>query len=319
MNDPQSQPDISQILSGVGPDGRVAPPWFQLFVLLVIMFGCLILGGLATYGMLHFSDSSYEAVTGGEPGTLGTLRWLLFFNQLFAFALPGVLTALYLYRRSWKQEMDLDRTPAWGLLLLASVLMLTGMPLAQLLMQWNQALPLPQWAGTMEDRSNGLIANMLEMNTPLDFVVSLLIMAVLPAIGEELIFRGFLQKNLQRWFRDRRGHLAVWVGAAIFSAIHFQFQGFLPRMFLGLVMGYLYLWSKNLWVPMLVHFINNALMVVVSYVASEKISDTLENLEKTGTESVSAASSVVFLVPFLGIGYLIYNRYGRKRDVLSEA
>jgi len=86
--------------------------------------------------------------------------------------------------------------------------------------------------------------------------LNILIIAILPAFGEELIFRGVLQKILSDLFRNK--HAAVWVTALFFSAVHLQFFGFLPRLILGLAFGYLYLWSGTLWLPIIAHFVNNA-------------------------------------------------------------
>ena len=94
--------------------------------------------------------------------------------------------------------------------------------------------------------------------------LNLVIIAALPAIGEELIFRGVFQKILQNLFRS--GHLSVWFTSFLFSAIHFQFYGFLPRFILGLIFGYLFLWSRNIWLPVIAHFINNAVPTVGAYI-----------------------------------------------------
>ena len=89
--------------------------------------------------------------------------------------------------------------------------------------------------------------------------MNILIIAIMAGIGEELMFRGVIQKILIGWTKDI--HLGILYTAIIFSTIHFQFYGFVPRMILGMVLGYLYIWSKSLWVPVIAHAINNALTV----------------------------------------------------------
>ena len=95
------------------------------------------------------------------------------------------------------------------------------------------------------------------------FALGLLVVAVLPAICEELFFRGMIQPLLLR--ATGSPHRAIWVTAIVFSAIHFQFFGFVPRMLLGALFGYIYYWSGNLRLAMLAHFVNNGLTVTLSY------------------------------------------------------
>jgi membrane protease YdiL (CAAX protease family) len=95
-------------------------------------------------------------------------------------------------------------------------------------------------------------------------ILNVFMIAVLPAIGEELIFRGVFQKILCSLFKS--GHLAVWATAFIFSALHLQFFGFIPRFILGLIFGYLFLWSGTLWLPVISHFVNNTVPTVAAYI-----------------------------------------------------
>lgn len=103
------------------------------------------------------------------------------------------------------------------------------------------------------------------------FLSAVLVIAILPAIGEELIFRGLLQNIVRRISGNY--HVAVWVAAIIFSSIHMQFFGFLPRMLLGVLFGYLYVWSGNLLIPMLAHFLNNFISLVLLYAVQLKFTD----------------------------------------------
>jgi len=117
---------------------------------------------------------------------------------------------------------------------------------------WKKSVHLskaPSW-------TNSLLAGLL-------LLFNLLTIAVLPAIGEELLFRGIIQTNLEKGFK--KPHLAIWLTALIFSFIHFQFQGFIPRVLLGALLGYLFLWSRNLWVPIIAHLIYNASQIFLQY------------------------------------------------------
>jgi membrane protease YdiL (CAAX protease family) len=99
-----------------------------------------------------------------------------------------------------------------------------------------------------------------------------IIIALLPAIGEEVCFRSILQRIIIQITRNAMS--GILITAFIFSALHFQFEGFLPRMFLGFMLGYLYWYSGSIWTSMLAHFVNNAVQVVVVSYAPQYISET---------------------------------------------
>ncbi|MGI9544822.1 MAG: CPBP family intramembrane glutamic endopeptidase [Cyclobacteriaceae bacterium] len=138
------------------------------------------------------------------------------------------------------------------------------------IVEWNMQWDLEQWfgpAGTFLLEAEDLLKEVTEFITQFDstgqFLIGMLVIAVLPAIGEELLFRGCIQNQLFNITRNT--HIAIWVTAFFFSAIHVQFLGFVPRMLLGALFGYLYFWSGNLLVPMLAHFFNNGLQIFLLY------------------------------------------------------
>ena len=154
--------------------------------------------------------------------------------------------------------------------MLVTILAFCTFPVTRLAGQLNSGMVLPdwlsgveQWMKDKEDYANHLMDLIMTPETFSGMWLNILIIAALPAIGEELIFRGVFQKIFHNLFRS--GHLSVWVTSFLFSAIHFQFYGFLPRFILGLIFGYLFLWSRNLWLPVIAHFINNAVPTVGAY------------------------------------------------------
>lgn len=160
--------------------------------------------------------------------------------------------------------------PTVLLLLLTGLLIIFIMPANSLIINWNAKLSLPdfmagfeQWARAKEDEMAELTKLIANFGTVPRLLAGLLVIAVIPAIGEELVFRGVLQRQLHRW--SGSAHVAVWVAAIIFSAIHVQFFGFVPRVLLGALFGYLYLWSGNIWVPIVAHFFNNGFTVLMLY------------------------------------------------------
>ena len=160
---------------------------------------------------------------------------------------------------------------AWWLLG-AALLILVSLPVQSALLAWNADVHFPaflhdfeQWARAKEDQAAALTKFLTEFTSPARLLVGLLVIAVTPAIAEELVFRGVIQRNLVRWFNSR--HVGVWLTAALFSAVHLQFFGFVPRFLLGLVLGYLYEWSGNILVPMAAHFTQNAFQLLLLYLA----------------------------------------------------
>ena len=181
------------------------------------------------------------------------------------------------------------------LALLSIGIMLTALPLINLLVSWNEQIRLPeslsgleQLMQQMEAQADQLLQNFLTYQNGAWWVLllNLLVLAVLPAIGEELTFRGVLQQLLvsRKSKVESREHVAVWVTAFIFSFIHFQFYGFIPRLLLGALLGYVLLWSGNIRYSMIMHGTNNALSVLLFYLGTYIWDMSQEQIDALGTE-----------------------------------
>ena len=132
-----------------------------------------------------------------------------------------------------------------------------------------------KWMVEKEDHANNIINQVMDSPAFGTMIMNLFIIAILPAVAEEILFRGVLQKILYNLFKS--GHAAIWVTAFVFSTIHFQFFGFVPRFILGLVFGYLFFWSGTLWLPVISHFVNNAVPVVMAYIQGmEKFAEPVD-------------------------------------------
>jgi membrane protease YdiL (CAAX protease family) len=150
----------------------------------------------------------------------------------------------------------------------------------------------------MEDGAAEMVKNLLLVDQPYELWFNLFIIAVVPAIGEEFIFRGILQKKLVEQMKNP--HVAIWLAALIFSAIHMQFQGFLPRMLLGAILGYLYHWTGNLWVPIFAHLVNNGVQIVGQYFFQKGMIEI--NMEET----IVDVNWPMTLIAFVVVGGLSY-------------
>jgi len=208
------------------------------------------------------------------------MRLTIFIQDLFIFILTPLIAQFLLWKEPTKKALQLTvpNLPIllWGIIAITSV-----SPLIDLLNTWNQGLHLPesmksieQWMINSEKAAEVITNRLLNTDNWGSFTMNILIIAVMAGIGEEFMFRGVLQKILINWMRNT--HLGILFAAIIFSAIHFQFFGFIPRMMLGIVLGYLYVWSKSIWVPIIAHTTNNTLTVILTSNTFNKGNELLE-------------------------------------------
>jgi uncharacterized protein len=180
--------------------------------------------------------------------------------------------------------------------LLCALLIIAFMPLNAFFIEWNNQMNLPGWLdgveNWMKDKENALkelTEYLTNFDTVPQLVIGLIVIALIPAIGEELLFRGLLQPRVYRLTKNM--HAAIWITGFIFSAIHMQFYGLIPRMLLGVLFGYVYVWSGNLWYPIIGHFVNNGFTLLMIYLYRLKIVDI--NIE--GTSAVPVGTSIFSL------------------------
>jgi hypothetical protein len=153
------------------------------------------------------------------------------------------------------------------------------------------------WARTKEDQLRELTNYLTSFSNVGGLLVGLLVIAVLPAIGEELVFRGLGQRLLQRLTNNH--HAGIWVAAFLFSFIHLQFYGFFPRLLLGALFGYIYYWSANLWYPIFAHFVNNGFTLIMLYLYQQDATEM--NIEDT--EAVPPLTAAIALIATVGLLY----------------
>ena len=242
-----------------------------------------------------------------RDGLVG-MKWLQLLQSVATFLLPA-LAGAYLWSNTPMQWLHLNKKPSWQEVLASVVVMLLAIPGINLLSAWNQQMVLPewmsgieQWMRMQEDAAAQLTEQFLRVDTVGGLLVNIGLMALLPAVGEELTFRGVVQGMF-----TRNKHVAIWATAAIFSFVHMQFYGFLPRMLLGAMFGYMLWWTGSLWVPMLMHFVNNCAAVVVAYLAYNHLEEgRAEMLDMIGTEDtilLGMFSICIVLIMMVMYGY----------------
>lgn len=195
--------------------------------------------------------------------------------HFFSYLLPSLLYWFYMERKDL-QDFNFRKKPAPITWFLTAIVVLVFIPINSQFITWNSNMVFPEswswletWMRGKEDQNAMLTKFMTNYQEIGQLLVALTVVVLLPALGEEVLFRGIIQRKLaQHWTNV---HIAIWVSAAIFSAIHFQFYGFLPRMILGALFGYLYYWSGRLSVAILAHFVNNGFVLVMMFLYNTKV------------------------------------------------
>ena len=236
-----------------------------------------------------FDDPSYVAASKliQIVGSIGTFIVPAF---LFSYLFAGDLYSYYSFRR-----------PVGTVPLLFTVLMMVSViPFINYVAELNMRMELPIEAldrilRTLEGEAEKMMVAFTATKSLWGLLVNLLMIGVIAAVGEELIFRGVLQRLMIGMVRNV--HLAIVITAILFSAFHFQFFSFLPRFVLGLVMGYLMYYGRSIWYPIVAHFVNNAMGVIYYYFSSKGSADDM--LEEIGTSTLIPVAAVISLVLFL--------------------
>ncbi len=284
-------------------------PFSRLLFSVLLMVSCFsltflgaLLLAIPLYGLSPAAIMESMTMTAGEEN----IRLLEYFQvaQSFGLFIIPPLLAGWFFGRNALNFMALDRSPGWIFYLLTLVLMFVSLPLINWLIGVNEGLRLPEafraveeWMRSTEEAATRLTDAFMEMPTAGAFLFNLFMVAALPALGEELVFRGLFQRLLREWLGNI--HLAILFSAILFSAMHMQFYGFLPRMALGLMFGYLFHCSGSLWIPILAHFLNNGAAVVVEYLAQSGIvKGDYEQFGATPHAALIAGSALLTLVIF---------------------
>ncbi|MBR9923342.1 MAG: CPBP family intramembrane metalloprotease [Bacteroidetes bacterium] len=289
----------------------------RIIMLLLAMVLGLFIGQMAGLGIAEISGLGSEILTspGWKPEnsfqrTIYRAATLL--GHLFTFLVPALLYARISFPQQWKPLMQTNQRPLGWQLFYGSLWIIVAFPVAQYLYVLNQMLPLPEWATSLEDGANELVQSLLVMETPFELLFTLLIMAAAPALGEEFIFRGLIQRLLE--LKTNKPHLAIFTAAVIFSAFHMQFEGFFPRLMLGLMLGYLFYWTRSIWVPVAVHFVYNGIQVVAAWYMPEMIQEPADTSEmNVETYQLIISLGLTFLM-----GYFLYRRSIQNEDPNSR-
>jgi hypothetical protein len=220
-------------------------------------------------------------------------------QDVFAFIIPSILFSFLVSRNSVSESLQINKMGKMQMLIAGAAAIIASVPLINFLGELNQLIPLPHFLQQMEQQGDAIEQAFESHHTLYDLFSNLFVMALLAAFSEELFFRAGLQKILIKMTKNI--HVGIWITAAVFSAIHFQFSGFFPRMLLGVFLGYLFVWSGSLWINVFAHFMFNGSQIFVSYLQSTKgtsnvVDNTFSETPGYGYVMVSAILVVFLLV-----------------------
>lgn len=227
-------------------------------VLLMVLFGLFIVMFLATSAIVLMINS-----LGLDYRTSTLLSSVV--QALLAFIVPSIIVAR-MQTRNVCDELTLNRWPGWVLIAMIVGLYIFSMVPLNNIIEWNERLTLPgamsaieQQMRAMENAAKALTDALMADTSVWGLISGVLVIGCLTGLAEEMFFRGGIQRLLHGLMNR---HIAVWVTAFIFSFMHFQFFGFVPRMLMGAIFGYYFLYSGRLWTAVIAHALNNSMVVI---------------------------------------------------------
>jgi membrane protease YdiL (CAAX protease family) len=272
----------------------------------------MFMATLISGGIMFLFDSS----------NLNVMKIIQGFSQIFTFMLPPIIF-LKINKVNIKDFLGVNIKLSWKIILLSIILLFAALPFTDWLILENGKLSLPdsmwkieKWMQNSQQMSEEIMTKLLGVNNIGGLFFNILIIAIIPAIGEELLFRGVFQKMLVNNMRNH--HLAIIIASIIFSAAHMEFYSFLPRVVLGMILGYTFYYSGNIIIPMIIHFVNNALSISTYYYYFNYINNGEPFDMNTPSEYTNVYIALISLFISIFILYLI-KKQSDKNKIIPES
>lgn len=307
------------MLRGLHPAAKLFALVGIIFSSFLIIFFIGIFIATFFFDMSSLSDIMEGKYTIDDSGVIGFNKYIQLVSHLGLFIIPAFVFA-WLIGGKIAEYLMINIKPDLRQVFLGICLIFVSLPFINFLVQINMQLSLPSfmesiegWMVNSEEAAEKLTKQFLSVDSTRGLLLNIFIIAVIPAIGEELIFRGALLKTLGQWTRN--AHIAIWLSAFIFSAVHFQFFGFLPRLFLGALFGYMVIYSGSLWVAIIAHFANNAAAVIAYYFLYNDMTEI--KLEEIGSGH-SGSYLVVLSILLITVLLFIYWKIGKLKEAETK-
>lgn len=279
----------------------------RVFFFAIIFLVCTLIGAAVTSIMAFGGDLM--------------LKWAQGIGSLMMFVAPPIIYYCLTRKEGPMKALGFRKiaSPILFFVVISILLVFISLPFTNLLTSWNEDMQLggpleilQTWMRTLEDSAAAITERMLNVNSTGGLLLNLMVIALIPALGEELTFRGVVQQGMTH--RLKNPHLAIILSAAVFSFIHFQFFGFLPRMFLGILLGYMFYITDSLWTSILMHFLNNGTAVVLYYLNNIGVAHI--DVEHFGAMQ---DTWIVVLSGVLVAGFILWAWHERKCKMLLVA
>ncbi|UCH15622.1 MAG: CPBP family intramembrane metalloprotease [Bacteroidales bacterium] len=292
------------------------PAWNKVFFAFFITLSCFLIFFFIALLLavpvfnLSYAEAKQYIVSGPDLNNVIIAKFFQIFQSVGVFIIPPFILAFIFYGNVW-EYLKLKNSPHISYIILSVLSIVISVPVINFMSYLNSNLNFPEFMGILEDKiidmeneAGNLMESFLDTITLKGFITNIIMICILPAIGEELLFRGIFQRLFIEWTKNV--HIGILIGAFLFSFIHMQFFGFLPRLLLGIYFGYLFVWSRTIWLPVIVHFFNNAFAVVYYYISGNNIGKSeIENLGTSEGDFIFLGLSIFLSFTLVYIIYLI--------------
>jgi len=294
------------------------------FALLIGLMGVFIVvsGVLVAFLGSQLMHVPFSEVGKGinKPENVNIARFLNTLASVLVFMLPALILARNLSKNAFSQ-LGFNSIIGIRQIVPLLLIMVAGIMLSGALGDLNEKIPLPAAlyakAKALEDEYKTSMMAMANMRTVMDYLLSLLVLAAAPALFEEVLFRGGFQQVFIGWTKNKWAGIII--TSVLFSAFHFSYFGFLPRLALGMILGLIFFYSKNIWLNIFLHFLNNAMVVTQIYIATRMG----KSLDKTMDENVPMWVGLIALVMLI-IFFRIFKKeseaivLAKEKDIYSS-
>ncbi len=301
---------------------REMKPFSQfMFAIFVMVASVLIFAVAATFIAIPFFGidsllSSVSPANGSSTENINFLKYFQVVQSVGLFVVPPFIIG-YLYHGKISNYLFIDRTASWQAYVLSAVALLAALPFINFIGEINKQMQLPEslagienWMRNMEDAAELMVKKFMKVDTISGLLFNIFMIGMLPALGEELMFRGVFQRIFTAWTRNY--HWGIWITAFLFSAMHMQFYGFIPRMVLGAMFGYLLVWTGTMWVPIVAHLVNNTMGVIGYFLINKGV--ITEDVEEIG---VGSDQILLMIGSLIATGFLLLLIYQRDQFKLK--
>lgn len=284
----------------------------QIVFLAILWLVCTIIGSILGQGIGNVmgidsvSNLLEEFKKGNFLDLINVVKLIGICTHLFQYTIPVIIFTLLLYKDKPLQSLLLDKAPLINDIVFSLLLVISIYPFISFVYYWNTIL-IPE-AAVSKDTLD-LQSFLMDMKSPLDFILNIILLGFVAGIGEELLFRGVLQKLFTKI--SKNVHFGALSTGFLFSLMHFQLEGFFPRFFLGVLFCYLLVFSVNLWITVIIHIVFNSSQVAFSYVFPRNVDKVNE------IQQVSPFLAFSSLLVFIGI-LLIFVKQSSKEFKYSE-